>query len=133
MSSNVVISTREQYQKVKSRMDELIIDATQKGLLEPGADNEYVRQISELAKLISEYEINTLNLLPLRQKTPLVQSIEHYYCIHNLKRKEVAELLNITESVFSQVMSGKRKVSIDLAKKLYKKLDIDPKIILDSI
>lgn len=133
-TSNInCISTREQFDKFQSRLDDLIREATQQGLLEPGADNEHVRQISEIAKLIADYEENTLNLLPLRKKNPLILSIEHYYFLHNLKRKEVANLLGITESVFSQVMNGKRKISLDLAKRLYEKLHIDPKVILENI
>ena len=52
------ITTREQYDEIRSRMDVLIKEATKKGLLEPGEDNEYVREISRLAKLSAEYEDN---------------------------------------------------------------------------
>ena len=33
------ITTREQYDEIRSRMDVLIKEATKKGLLEPGEDN----------------------------------------------------------------------------------------------
>lgn len=65
------ITTREQYDEIRSRMDVLIKEATKKGLLEPGEDNEYVREISRLAKLSAEYEDNYLNILPLRVKIRL--------------------------------------------------------------
>lgn len=124
------ISTREEYDLVRSRVNELINEATKLGMLESGMDNEYIKEISQLAKLSAEYEDNFMNILPLRQKNPLIQKIEEYFYANNMKRKEVAELLDINESVFSQIMNGKRKISLSLAKKLYEKLNIDPELIL---
>lgn len=127
------ITTREQYDEVRSRVDSLIKEATQKGMLEPGADNEYVREISRLAKLSAEYEDNYLNILPLRVKNPLIQTLEDYFYGRSMKRKEAAELLGINESVFSQIMNGKRKISTTLAKKLYSDLHIDANLILQNL
>ncbi len=124
------ILTREQYDAVRSRVNELIKEATKYGMLEPGMDNEYIREIGRLAKLSAEYEDNYMNILPLREKNPLIQNIEDFFSKRNMKRKEVAELLEINESVFSQIMSGKRKISLSLAKRLYEKMNIDPAIIL---
>ena len=117
------ITTREQYDEIRSRMDVLIKEATKKGLLEPGEDNEYVREISRLAKLSAEYEDNYLNILPL----------EDYFYSRNLKRKDAAELLGVNESVFSQIMNGKRKISVSLAKKLYTDLNIDANLIIQNL
>lgn len=127
------ITTREQYDEVRSRVNNLIKEATQKGMLEPGADNEYVREISCLAKLSAEYEDNNLNILPLRVKNPLIQSIEDYFYGRNMKRKDAAELLGINESVFSQIMNGKRKISTALAKKLYTDFHFDANLILQNL
>lgn len=124
------ISTREQYDSVRSRVNELIGEATKLGMLEPGADNEYLREIGRLAKMSAEYEDEYMNILPLREKNPLIQSIEDFFYKNNMRRKEVAELLGVNESVFSQIMSGKRKISLAFAKKLYEKLNIDPTLIL---
>lgn len=133
-NSNInCITTREQYDEVRSRVNYLIKEATQKGMLEPGADNEYVREISRLAKLSAEYEDNYLNILPLRVKNPLIQSLEDYFYGRNMKRKDAAELLGINESVFSQIMNGKRKISTALAKKLYTDFHFDANLILQNL
>lgn len=124
------ISTRGQYDSVRSRVDELIKEATRLDMLESGLDNEYIREIGRLAKMSAEYEDEYMNILPLREKNPLIQSIEDFFYKNNLKRKEVAELLEVNESVFSQIMCGKRKISLSFAKKLYEKLHIDPDLIL---
>lgn len=48
-----------------------------------------------------------------------------------LKQKDLAALLDITPTRLSEVMTGKRKVNMDLAKRLYQKLAIDPAFILE--
>ena len=127
------ITTREQYDEVRARVNELINEATAKGLLEPDADNEYIREISKLAKLTAEYEDNYMNILPLKAKNPLIKAIEDYFYSRNMKRKDAADVLGINESVFSQIMNGKRKISTNLAKKLYTELNFNADLILQNI
>ncbi len=129
----VCITTREQYDEISNRINELIRIATQKGMLEPNADNEYIREISRLAKLCAEYEDNYLNILPLKAKNPLIKAIEDYFYAKNMKRKEAAAALGLNESVFSQIMNGKRKISTKLAKKLYTDLHINADLILQNM
>ena len=129
----ICIKTREQYDEVRTRVEKLIKEATQKGMLEPGMDNEYIREIGRLAKLSAEYEDNYLNIMPLRVKNPLIQAIKNYFYSKNMKRKEAAQVLGLNESVFSQIMNGKRKISTTLAKKLYTELNINADIILQNI
>jgi plasmid maintenance system antidote protein VapI len=49
----------------------------------------------------------------------------------HLKQRQTAELLDVNESTFSLIMTGKRNVSMRMAKRLYKELNIDPRIILE--
>ena len=49
-----------------------------------------------------------------------------------MKRKEMAKLLGISDTRLSEVMHGKRKVNMELAKRLYKTLGVDPKFILEK-
>ena len=127
------ITTRVQYDEVRARVIELINDATAKGLLEPDADNEYIREIGKLAKMIAEYEDNYMNILPLKAKNPLIKAIEDYFYSRNMRRKDAADVLGINESVFSQIMNGKRRISTNLAKKLYTHLQFDAELILQNI
>jgi hypothetical protein len=50
------IETEAQYKAVYERMDELINEATEKGLLESDYDNEYTREIGRLSRIGSIYE-----------------------------------------------------------------------------
>lgn len=127
------ITTREQYDEIRNRVNELIKEATQKGMFEPNADNEYIREISCLTKAIANYENNYMYILPLKVKNPLIKAIEDYFYSKDMKRKDAAEFLGLNESVFSQIMNGKRKISTTLAKKLYTDLHIDADLILQNI
>ena len=124
------LTTREQFDEVKNQVEQLIAEATAKGLLEPDMDNSYTREIARLSQLMAAYEDEYLNILPLREKTPLIRSIEDYFYAHNLRQKEGAKLLGINESQFSQIMSGRRKISMSLAKRLHSKMGIDANLIL---
>ena len=125
------IASREQYNEVKAKVEFLIAEATNKGMLEPDMDNEYTREISKLSKLMAAYEDEYLNILPLRQKSPLIVCIENYFYAHGMRQKDGARLLGVTESQFSQIMSGRRRISMSFAKRLHTKLGIDADLILD--
>ena len=64
-------SPLKQYDEAKARVELLIAEATAKGLLEPDMDNDYTREISLLSQQMAAYEDEYLNILPLRQKSPL--------------------------------------------------------------
>lgn len=125
------ITTQEKYDKIKQQVESLINEATQKGMLEPDMDNEYTRKIAELSREMAEYEDEDLGLQTLRVKSPLVQSIEDYGYAHNMRQKDVASALGVNESVFSQIMNGKRKITMSVAKRLHSVLGIDANTILE--
>ena len=125
------MTTRQEYDEAKAIVEALITEATEKGMLEPEMHNEYTRRIAELSKQMAQYEDEYMDILPLREKTPLIRSIEDYFYARNMKQKEGAKLLGINESVFSQVLSGKRRITMPLAKRLHSKLGIDSDLILE--
>ena len=125
------LTTRKQYDDTKERVEQLIAEATEKGMLEPDMDNEYTREISELSKQMAAYEDEFLDILPLREKSPLILSIEQYFYTHGLRQKDGARLLGVNESHFSQIMSGRRRISMSFAKRLHTQLGIDANLILE--
>lgn len=50
----------------------------------------------------------------------------------NLRQKQLAKMLEISETRISELLTGKRKINIELAKKLHKKLKIDANFILEA-
>lgn len=49
------LTTRKQYDETKLEVERLIAEATEKGMLEPDAPNEYTQKISELSKQMAYY------------------------------------------------------------------------------
>ena len=94
------LTTRQEYDETKAIVEALITEATEKGMLEPEMDNEYTRKISDLSKQMAQYEDEYTDILPLREKSPLIRSIEDYFYARNMKQKEGARYLGINESVF---------------------------------
>ncbi|MBR1789231.1 MAG: helix-turn-helix transcriptional regulator [Bacteroidaceae bacterium] len=125
------LTDRKQYDEVKARVEQLIAEATQKGMLEPDMDNAYTQEIALLSRQMADFEDEYLNILPLRQKSPLIAYIENYFYAHGMKQKDGAKLLGVNESQFSQIMSGRRRISMPFAKRLRSKLGIDANLILD--
>ena len=126
------LTKREQYDTVKAKVEQLIAEATAKGMIEPDMDNEYTREISLLSQQMAIYEDEYMNILPLRQKSPLISCIEDYFYTHGMKQKEGAKLLGVNESQFSQIMSGRRRISMSFAKRLYSQLGINAELILEN-
>ena len=58
------LTTRKEYDEIKAKVEALIAEATDKGMLEPEMDNEYTRQISDLSKLMAQYEDEYMDILP---------------------------------------------------------------------
>ena len=124
------LKNRTEYDEAKSRVESLIAEATAKGMLEPDMDNAYTQEIALLSKQMAAYEDEYLNILPLRKKSPLIASIEDYFYAHGMRQKDGARFLGVNESQFSQIMSGRRRISMSFAKRLHSKLGIDAGIIL---
>ena len=125
------LTTRKQYDEAKARVEQLIAEATQKGMLESDMDNAYTQEISLLSQQMAAFEDEYLNILPLRHKSPLIACIEDYFYAHDMKQKDGAKLLGVNESQFSQIMSGRRRISMSFAKRLRSKMGIDADLILE--
>jgi plasmid maintenance system antidote protein VapI len=81
--------------------------------------------------MCADYESMHMTFKHLKFKTPLVVSIENELSKRELKQREAAEMLNVKESTFSQIIRGRRPISMQMAKRLYKVFNIDPKLILE--
>ena len=92
-------------------------------------------KIAELAKAIEEYEdrhaVMPISLV-IKNPETLPDVIELKMFEKQMKRKDMAKLLGITDTRLSEVMHGKRKVNMELAKRLYNTLGVDPRFILEK-
>jgi antitoxin component HigA of HigAB toxin-antitoxin module len=128
------LDTREEYDNAMSYVMQLINEATANGLLScPEADNEYVREIGRVGHLCAVYEDTKIEFkhLKVKKKSPLIRSIEDEMYSRDIKQKELAGMLGINEPALSQIMRGKRPVSMRMAKRLHKSLNIDAKMLIE--
>ena len=126
------IHTPELFKQVSEYTDALIDEATANGsLAEQRADNDFTSEIGRVGRLCADYETMYMKFEQLKFKSPLVVSIENEMEKRHIKQRQAAELLDVKESTFSQIMTGKRRVSMRMAKRLYKELNIDPGLILE--
>lgn len=97
-------------------------------------DPALVAQARQMAQALSDYE-DKLELMPIPappKPTTLPAMIELKRQQKQLKQKDLAALLEVPPGRLSQILSGKRRVTMDLAKKLHERLNISPAFILKT-
>lgn len=87
-------------------------------------------ELQRLSLLVERYEEEHYPM-PIEPAT-LPEMIRLRMFQENLKQRDTAKVLGITETRLSEVLTGKRKVNIDLAKRLYDKLHIRADYILQK-
>jgi len=128
------LNTRWEYDEALAYTKSLIVEATQKGFLSsPDANNEYIREIGRIGNICADYEDTKMQFshITVRGRSPLVCVVQEEMCKLDIKQNEAAKLIGINDTVFSLFMTGKRHLSMTSARKLYKNLNIDPKLILE--
>lgn len=126
------ITDKLTFEKVSKYLNKIIGFATEKGLLQDqDADNEYTREIGRIGAMLADYESIYIKFENIKVKNPLLISIEKEMQKRHLKQRQAAELLDVKENTFSQILHGKRSISMQMAKRLYRVLNIDAKILIE--
>lgn len=126
------ITDKKTFTEVRAYFEELIQYATKNGYLaELDANNEYTQELGRIGIMIADYESIYMTFKHLKVKSPLLVTIEKEMRKKDLNQRQTAELLEVKENTFSQIMNGKRQITMRMAKKLYEKLKIDPKTIIE--
>ena len=112
------------YKHKTKRMEELLKLLTEKGNLNVRLQKE----LDEISDKIADYEEENF---PFKVES-LNEMIELRMYQRKLKQKDIAQILGTTPSRISEILNGKRGLTIELAKGLYNKLNIDPKLILSD-
>lgn len=114
--------TEKEYNKANLRLQELI------NIVDDNTpeDSPLAKEFLKITDIVEAYEtIHYPLLMPTLQEMIELRMFEM-----KLKRKDLAELLNISASRVSEYLNGKREITLKVAKDLHKKLDIDADIIL---
>lgn len=116
------IKTEEQYKTLLNRVDELM-DLVNENTPETDAN---VVELDILSDLIEEYEAVHYPI-----DTPsLVEVLKLRMYEMNLTQSKLAELIGVSASRVSEYLSGKSEPTLQVAKNMHKKLNINANIIL---
>ena len=126
-----LLKTEAEYKQVMAEIETFLQKATHnEGFT--SLSPEETERLRNLSLQAEAYE-DAIPIMPLQIPTP--QTLSDMLSLKmfqlKLKQKDLAALLDITPTRLSEVMTGKRKVNMDLAKRLYQKLAIDPAFILE--
>jgi HTH-type transcriptional regulator/antitoxin HigA len=116
------IKNKKDYHSVMAEMETYL----QKGFSK--LTKKESKELERLSKLVEAYE-NVYYSLPMKPER-LGDMIALKMFERKMKQKDLARLLEISPTRVSEVLHGKRRITIDLAKKLHEKLDIEAEFIL---
>ena len=92
--------------------------------------NEVINEYKEISNAIIEYE-SAYHPLPGRVSTIITDEIVKRMAEKQLKQKNVARMLGISESRTSDLLNGKRPLNLRIAKRLRDELGIPADFILN--
>lgn len=118
------ITNWDEHKVALSSLDKLIAEGFE-------GDAQREAQFSKLAVAIEAFE-DSIPFMPIRVPETLPGMIHIKMAERKMKQKEMAHYLGVSTARFSEVMNGKRRITIDLAKKLYEHLGINPAFILEK-
>ena len=125
------ISSDSQYREYKKEMEVLIQKGTKLGdmeLLSEADKEEFVR----LTDAIYEWEA-AYHPLPGKVSTVITEAIKQRMSIGNIKQKDAAKNLGVSESRVSELLSGRRSLNLNMVKRLRDNFGISADFILDNM
>ena len=125
------IKTEQEFHACQKEMEEITAKGTSLGDMELLSQEDKERYII-LSQCISEWEA-AYHPLPGRVSTLIIDAIRNKMETENLKQKETAKRLGISESRVSDILSGRRSLNLNIVKRLRDNLVISADFILDNI
>jgi HTH-type transcriptional regulator/antitoxin HigA len=121
----MIISNLQECTAALAQLDQLIASGFE-------GNAERKQEFDQLAQAIEAYQLAAGYFPSAAKPTTLPAMIELKRQQRQLKQKDLAQLLEVPAGRLSQILSGKRRVTMDLARKLYERLDISPEFILKT-
>lgn len=125
------ISSDSQYREYKTKMEVLIQKGTKLGDMELLSETDK-EEFVQLTDAIYEWEA-AYHPLPGKVSTVITNAIKERMEAENIKQKEAAKKLGISESRISELLSGKRSLNLNLVKRLRDNFGIPADFILDNM
>lgn len=116
--------TKTEYANKTKRLEELLLIISSKQKLSKNLQQE----LDNLSDEIADYEETRFPF----EASNLKEMIELRMYQRKLKQKDIAKILGTTPSRISELLNGKRGLTMELARGLHKKLNIDAELILNN-
>ena len=120
----------DDYIEIMNKIEFFIQKATKNGGVDTLLSEDF-DSLNNLSLMANAYEKNVRASFMSPPKT-ISDALKIKMMQLRLKQKDMATLLGIAESRLSEVLSGKRKVNMELAKKLNRILKIEAEFILQA-
>jgi len=125
------IRTEREFKTVNQTIEALLGKATKLGGFHK-LEKQEAEMLSNLSKLVEDYEDRILGLMPMKPKT-LQEAVELKRMERKLTQAKLAKTLGIGAPKLSQILSGKREPDVIFLKAVHKKLQIDADFILSHV
>lgn len=125
------IKTDKEFRTYQAEMEAITVKGTDLGDMELLSEEEKERYIV-LSQAISEWEAG-YHPLPGRVSTLITDAIRKKMETENIKQKETARRLGISESRVSDILNGRRPLNLNIVKRLRDNFGIPADFILDNI
>lgn len=105
----------------ESKMNELLAIATQKGGFDKLTTNESL-ELDKITQIVKEYEEKNF-VIPMPETLQEIIELKMYQ--NKLKQKDLAKMLQITDTKLSEIMHNKRKPNVSFLKEIHRVLGIE--------
>lgn len=122
-------TTYADYQQLMAHIETLLQKATAGGGFNALSPDE-ATELAQLSEWAEAYE-DSIPLMPIKVPQSIPEMIEFKMYEKKMKQREMAQLLEVPETRLSEILRGKRRVNLAMAKTLRTKLKIDADFILE--
>ncbi|GAB4044680.1 helix-turn-helix domain-containing protein [Spirosoma jeollabukense] len=122
-------TTYADYQQLMAQIETLL----QKSIAGGGfavLSSDEATELAQLSEWAEAYE-DSIPLMPIKVPQSIAEMIEFKMYEKKMKQREMAQLLEVPETRLSEILRGKRRVNLAMAKTLRTKLKIDADFILE--
>jgi len=116
------INSNSQYHTTLAKIESFI---------EKGLKNLTKLKTIELKKLSVAVEKYEMHKYPMPLQAGLKELLKQYMFENKLNKTQLAEKIEIANSTLSEIMNGKKKINLTIARKLHQKLKIDGNFLLE--
>ncbi len=124
----MTIKNEREYKENEARIERLIQRGTELGDMELLSDEEK-EEFTMLSEALDAYG-RAYHPLPGQMSVLLSDAILVQVKEKGLKQKEAAKLIGISATTFSDLLHGRRSLSFDVARNIYKVLGVPAEIVL---